>query len=512
MDQKSLYLVSKPPDSAIYQELMQETECFVKGQNLTPPLTLEELDILTNRLLEQKEHFSPWRDWVMVMINNAVWQDIVAAVPFNRRILLLPQCLRHSQTCQAPVDEYGLLCQGCGDCVINPLQNEAEDLGLMCMVAEGSTVVANLLESGSVDAVIGVSCLEALEKSFPYMVKNAVPGLAFPLYSDGCKNTDTDIDMVRKAFKKQAGEFSPQINLKAIFQEVKGWFSSEKLEVLLGPCQTQTDSLAREWLMRGGRRFRPFLVTAVAHSLGIRDVKTEINLQKLAVAVECFHKASLLHDDIEDNDTSRYGQLTMHEQWGIPIALNIGDFLLGEGYRLIAEMDISSDKRDEFLHIASTRHLTLCRGQGEDLLFQKERRRISLTKMINILRDKTAPAFEVALLFGLIYSDGEKSLRELLKRFSASLGIAYQIRDDLEDDASGSDGQANRLSVVKVIQEEQNGGDGAAPRKAWELYEQYRKQTLRILQPIKNSHLKRLFFQITMRILQDVPEPAKPFT
>ena len=60
------------------------------------------------------------------------------------------------------------------------------------------------------------------------------------------------------------------------------------------------------------------------------------DLRKVAVAVECFHKASLIHDDIEDNDAQRYGETTLHEEHGVAVALNVGDLLIGEGYRLLA--------------------------------------------------------------------------------------------------------------------------------------------------------------------------------
>ena len=55
--------------------------------------------------------------------------------------------------------------------------------------------------------------------------------------------------------------------------------------------------------------------------------------------MECFHKASLIHDDIEDDDAQRYGEPTLHVEHGVPVALNVGDLLIGEGYRLLAECE-----------------------------------------------------------------------------------------------------------------------------------------------------------------------------
>ena len=115
------------------------------------------------------------------MLNNAVWRDTVAAVPFHGGFSCCRSVLRNAANCKAVVDEFGLLCEECGGCVIGPLQQEAENLGMMSLVAEGSTVVAGIIENGGADAVIGVSCLNALEKAFPYMVNHAVPGMAVPL-------------------------------------------------------------------------------------------------------------------------------------------------------------------------------------------------------------------------------------------------------------------------------------------------------------------------------------------
>src|SRR3978361_1545504 len=95
-------------------------------------------------------------------------------------------------------------------------------------------------------------------------------------------------------------------------------------------------------------------------------------LRRIAVAVECFHKASLIHDDIEDNDDLRYGEQTVHAQHGIPVALNVGDLLLGEGYRLIAESDAPAEARAEMLRVAAMGHRNLSLGQGAELFWAHE--------------------------------------------------------------------------------------------------------------------------------------------
>ena len=67
----------------------------------------------------------------------------------------------------------------------------------------------------------------------------------------------------------------------------------------------------------------------------IRSRITDV-VRRTAMSIESFHKASLVHDDIQDGDEFRYGQPTLHNQHGVPTAINVGDYLIGMGYRLIS--------------------------------------------------------------------------------------------------------------------------------------------------------------------------------
>src|SRR5258705_7999703 len=165
------------------------------------------------------------------------------------------------------------------------------------------------------------------------------------------------------------------------------------------------------------------------------------DFRKVAIAVECFHKASLVHDDIEDNDALRYGEKTLHEEYGVPVALNVGDLLLGEGYRLIGECEVDAEARAAMLKIAATGHRTLCLGQGAELCWVRNPQQLSSLQVLDIFRQKTAPAFEVALQLGAAYAGhhDDEDLSEILSKYSEALGIAYQIRDDIEDLAEEAD-------------------------------------------------------------------------
>jgi geranylgeranyl pyrophosphate synthase len=202
----------------------------------------------------------------------------------------------------------------------------------------------------------------------------------------------------------------------------------------MGPGEGKTEAIAREWLGRAGKRWRPFLTVAAYNALRSNpDAALPEALRKIAVAVECFHKASLIHDDIEDQDAERYGEKTLHEEHGVAIALNVGDLLIGEGYRLIAEAEISAKQKAEMFLVASRGQQELCRGQGSELVWSRNPEPLSSRHVLGIFQKKTAPAFEVALRLGAIFADRHDEVADALGEYSEALGIAYQIRDDLND-------------------------------------------------------------------------------
>ena len=176
-----------------------------------------------------------YRDYVGILINNEVWTEHLATVPFDRRLLLLPKCLRVEDKCPAPFDEFGLLCKQCGLCTIQDLQEEAERLGYAVLVAEGSALVMALIQSGKIDAIVGVSCLSVLERAFPYMEAAAIPGVAIPLLQDDCKDTAVDIDWVWNVIHLTSDDRTRRLDLDALRTEVETWFTPEALDAVLGP-------------------------------------------------------------------------------------------------------------------------------------------------------------------------------------------------------------------------------------------------------------------------------------
>ena len=433
----------RPPQENIPQTrterevMLQQVRDYVaeRQSEITPPLVLDELRTRSEEIARAHGIDARYLDYLGVLLGNETWREHLATVPYDRRLLLLPKCLRVEDRCPAPFDEFGLLCKQCGLCTIQDLQEEAEKLGYAVLVAEGSALVMALIQTGKIEAIVGVSCLSVLERAFPYMEAAAIPGVAIPLLQDDCKDTGVDVEWVWDFIHATSDDRTRRLDLDALRKDVEGWFAPAALDELFGgPPAGETETLARAELTRAGKRWRPFLTVCVHQALqDDPHAPPPDALRKVAVAVECFHKASLVHDDIEDGDAVRYGEPTLHASHGVPAALNVGDLLVGEGYRLLAESDFAPEIRAEMMAVAARGHRTLCLGQGEELAWARRPQPLGSQQVLQIFRQKTAPAFGVALELGAACARAEPEVFDKLRAYSDALGIAYQIRDDLDD-------------------------------------------------------------------------------
>ncbi len=532
----------RPPQANIPQTLAEREHLRAvvvryveeRRETLVPPLVLDELREQADAVVTRSGVDPIYRDYAGILINNEVWSEHLASVPFERRLLLLPKCMRVEDKCPAPFDEFGLLCKQCGLCTIQDLQQEAERLGYAVLVAEGSALVMALIQSGKIDAIVGVSCLSVLERAFPYMEAAAIPGVAIPLLQDDCKDTAVDIDWVWNVVHLTSDDRTRRLDLDALRTEVETWFAPAALDAVLGPTDGEADRVARNWLGAAGKRWRPFL-TACAYKALQDDPAQPLpdSLRKAAVAVECFHKASLVHDDIEDADERRYGRDTLHVEHGVPVALNAGDLLVGDGYRLLASCGASGHVSAELVRIAAAGHRELCVGQGAELAWMRRPEPISADATLDIFRRKTSPAFQVALGIGAALAGATADTQQVLRDYSEALGIAYQIRDDLEDLAdtepagglgiggpslllalacekakiSGRDrvmalwhdsrtSPADREAFLTLL------GQLAVEDRARALLEAYKEQAIRTLPALQNASLKGLLRRVVGKVFR----------
>ena len=525
-----------PQTKQLREQILQAAQEYVRQRKPVGPLSLDELKRHCDKFIERYKINPKHFKFAGVLINNEIWREKIGCIPYNKRLLLLPKCLRSEESCHAKFDNIGLLCEDCGSCVLSKIKTQAEQLGYTVLIAEGSPIVVSLIETGKIEAVIGVSCLSMLEQTFPYLEASAVPAIAIPLLYDGCRNTNADTDWILDAIYQGGSNEGFRLDLKDLRVKVNQLFAEENLKRLLAVENDPTELLALDWLLKAGKRQRPFLAVCVHKTISKEENDYGIcdSLAKIAVAVECFHKASLIHDDIEDGDTVRYSQKTLHAEYGIPVALNVGDFLLGEGYRLLSEAAISADQRVKLIQTAAQGHRKLCLGQGKELMWMRQPTILTADEVIDIFRKKTSPAFEVAIKLGLISAQPELQIDDLLNQYSTAIGIAYQINDDIEDFDTGKlfDNPNKTPSLLTAIafqkaepkerkildklwEQSQHNEDFKneisnlmsrlkVRKAALDMLENYKMKAISTLYPLENADLKSLLRRIISKIFNEI--------
>lgn len=485
-----------PRDAAVRERIRTvalEVACGMARESVPPR---SRLMALAANLLARLDLPDAFLGFAMVAVSNAFWREQFEAVPLGRRLLLLPKCLRDPLACKGTFDSVGLHCAGCGACVIGDLVQQARDLGYSVIVAEGtSSVIMKVLE-GEADAILGVACLDSLDESFEAIADLGVPNQAVPLLYDGCERTEAESAFIADLLTaSRASADAATRTAVPLLRGARGIFERDALAGVLQPHLTdgalaaatddpmlETEALGADWLRCGGKRLRPF-VTVAACALGRHgldalaadaDVEAMLDapLRALAVAIETLHKASLIHDDIADGDQFRYGRSALHVSHGVGRALNVGDWLVGLGYRLVAAQSraLGGDLVADILGRLSGAQLALTRGQGAELAWiGRKSGALRAVDALNIGALKTAPAFEVALQAGLRASGAEFD-EPLIRRFSTYLGEAYQVLNDLEDwrpDGSnklalGRDVLTGRPTILRAFAMEAGGWDRLA--------------------------------------------------
>ena len=424
------------------------------------PLSRSLIETRARRILVELRASEDYLGWTMVALASAYWREQIVSIPPERRLLLLPHCLRCSAHCPAEYSEVDLRCRECGACALGELRARAAARGYRVLIAEGTPVVMQLILSGQADALLGVSCLNVLEKSLAKILSAGLPCMAIPLHEATCRDTTSDEDwiteMIDLPYRPATSSAPSYVHL---LRAARRLFDRRPLLELLPPSRSWGDAetpaadpvAATEWiaydfLLAGGKRSRPFITLAAYDAArggpatgpdgAARAAEIPASVASLAVAIELFHKASLVHDDIEDADDYRYGRPTLHRRFDTATAINAGDYLLGLGYRVVARQraDLGDAATAEILSRFAEAHTRLCEGQGAELAWRSApEKAIRPLEALKLYTLKTAPAFEAALLAGLRAAAPLDGIAEAVGRFARHLGVAFQIVNDLED-------------------------------------------------------------------------------
>lgn len=182
----------------------------------------------------------------------------------------------------------------------------------------------------------------------------------------------------------------------------------------------------------GGKRVRPLLMLLTAAAFG-SDIKKVL---PVALALECVHTYSLIHDDLPamDNDDYRRGKLTNHKQFDEATAILAGDALLTYSFQLISETtELSADEKVYALKRLSevSGPSGMVGGQMYDLSYEDTT--ISLNQLERVHDLKTGQLLIYALEMGAFLSHQPIEIVEAMKQAATAIGLTFQIQDDILD-------------------------------------------------------------------------------
>lgn len=183
-----------------------------------------------------------------------------------------------------------------------------------------------------------------------------------------------------------------------------------------------------EYVSRGGKRLRPVLCLSCAEVCGGKEQEA----MPYAVAVEFFHNLTLIHDDIEDDSSTRRGKPSLHRQFGIPTAINASDALYTAAVSSILKKDIPAEKIKSSLGILLRSFSEMVRGQGSELYWYRSGKfEINEKEYLDMVRGKTGALFGLSCRMGAHSADVSEETQDSFEKFGQNLGIAFQIRDDI---------------------------------------------------------------------------------
>ena len=218
------------------------------------------------------------------------------------------------------------------------------------------------------------------------------------------------------------------------------------LESCLPNSEHKLHQAIRYSVLNGGKRLRPLLVYAAGEVVNAPIEK----LDNTAIALECIHAYSLIHDDLPsmDNDDYRRGQPSCHKKFDEATAILAGDALQSFAFEILAR---NNDIKQIILLAKSIGEQGMVLGQSEDINLKNQQ--INQTKLYEIYQLKTGKLITVSVQLGLLcaeeYSKNNSAIFKILTDFSENFGLAFQLRDDLSDQDYSGENNNNLQKQIK---------------------------------------------------------------
>ena len=173
----------------------------------------------------------------------------------------------------------------------------------------------------------------------------------------------------------------------------------------------------------GGKRIRPVICILVAKMLNYKGSQ----LIKLASSIELLHTATLIHDDVVDQSATRRGKESIHSKWDNAHSVLVGDFVYSKAFQLMASLD-----NQEIIRILANSTNRISEGEVLQLSLKKKEV-LSKKNYFEIIDRKTAELFKASAITAATLASCDQDKLISLTNFSVSLGMNFQIKDDLLD-------------------------------------------------------------------------------
>jgi octaprenyl-diphosphate synthase len=196
--------------------------------------------------------------------------------------------------------------------------------------------------------------------------------------------------------------------------------------IILDKARSDVDlipELARHLIDSGGKRMRPMLTIAAAKLCGYRGE----GHVKLAASVEFMHTATLLHDDVVDESDLRRGKAAARLLWGNEASVLVGDFLLGQAFKMMVEVGSMGA-----LRVLSNAAVVIAEGEVMQLSVSKNTATTE-DEYMAVINAKTAALFSAAAEVGGIIAEKSGEEQAALRSYGKNLGLAFQLVDDALD-------------------------------------------------------------------------------
>ncbi len=183
-----------------------------------------------------------------------------------------------------------------------------------------------------------------------------------------------------------------------------------------------------DFLDRGGKRWRPLLMFLACGAVG-GNPKT---IRGFSVIPELIHNGSLVADDVEDSSRIRRGKPAIHLRYGTDIAVNLGSLLYYLPLLPIKRLDASDRLKARIYETVNDEMLKLHIGQGTDIHWHKAKNgKPTEMQYLSMCANKTGTLARLSAKLGAILGNGTEKQVNSLGKFAESIGIAFQIKDDI---------------------------------------------------------------------------------